>query len=77
MRARVCLSVNVCVCLYGCECLCTYARGVTCKLKTLRHGLGGGGGGGGSYICASVHAEHKFPLKRMAAFSSAVDACVS
>ena len=62
----MCLSVNVCVCV----CIYVYMQGgVTCKLKKLKYG-------GGSYICASVHAERKFQLKRMVAFSPAVDACV-
>ena len=47
--------------------------GVTCKLKKLMYG----GGFIHLCICASVHAERKFQLKRMVAFSPAVDACVS
>ena len=70
----VCECVRVCVCVCVCVCIYIYMQGgVTCKLKKLMYG----GGFIHLCICASVHAERKFQLKRMVAFSPAVDACVS
>ena len=63
----VCVCVRVCVCVY----LHIYARGCDMQIKKVNVWWGG------SYICAFVHAERKFQLKRMVAFSPAVDACVS